>query len=406
MTQEPKFHNVRQRFDDDGVRDVAAAVAEAIQSVEARGPVNLRGRVAITAGSRGIDAIADILAAVVSQVRLRGGDPFIVGAMGSHGGATAEGQQSILAGFGITEESVGCPVSTAMAAVEIGRADSGFRVFADKAAAESDGIIVVGRVKPHSILVGELGSGLLKMLVIGLGKREGADSIHREGLQGNLAPAADLALSKLPVAFGLALVENGLDRLSIVEGVPPREFAAADQRLLEQSRRYLPRLPFDPIDCLIVRQIGKNISGVGMDPNVVGMHRRNGGPPERRIDRIVALDLTPESRGNALGVGMADVITERLHSKMDFEAMKVNALTSNFLWGLKVPLTMPMDRDAVGVGLRGFEATRVRALVIRDTAHLDEMLATAALLEDETDVRLEIDPHPIPLRFAAAGNLL
>jgi hypothetical protein len=285
-----------------------------------------------------------------------------------------------------------------MDVVSLGKAPNGDEVFIDRNAYGAAGIIVVGRVKPHSILTGELGSGLQKMSAIGLGNQRGADAIHVAGVQEHLVPCARHILAHAPVAFGLALVENPRDELALVRGVVPAEFESADRELLAYVRARSPQLPFDPLDVLVVDYIGKDISGAGMDPNVIGMWRRNGGTPDRRISRIVALDLTAQSHGNATGVGMADVITERLRAKIDFKATYMNSITSNFLTGAKVPLTVDSAHEAIGLACRPFAPERLRCVRVRDTAHLEYLLVSRALLEAPGAETLEcVESAPFPL---------
>lgn len=403
----PRFAPVAQRFADDALPDLRAAVAAAFASVAGRHGITAGKRIAITAGSRGIYKIDDITRYVVDEVRALGAEPFIVPAMGSHGGATMAGQLDVLRGYGITEEAMGCPIRATMEAVSLGATPEGYEVFCDKFAAESDGIILLNRVKPHSILVGDTGSGLLKMLAIGLGKHVGADAIHIKGLQEHFLPAARLAAQHAPVALGIALVENSYDKTSRIEAVLPADLEAADLRLLNLSKSYLPSVPFDPLDALLVRFIGKDISGAGLDPNVVGMHRRIGGNPDKSIRRIAALDLTEGSHGNAIGVGMADVITDALKDKIDYEAMYTNALTSDFLWGIKVPVSTPTEQETIALTLRPFPAESARVALIRDTAHLDVLWVSEALLPEAASKEgLEVLGEPRELRFGARGELV
>jgi hypothetical protein len=343
-------------------------------------------RVAITAGSRGIANIPDILSAVAREVRHLQGHPFIVAAMGSHGGATSAGQRAVLQGYGITEEQVGCPVVCDMDTVCLGHTDAGVAVYCDCAAYEADAIILVNRVKPHSILTGDQGSGLIKMAGVGLGNATGADAIHALGIEQHLLPVARMVLARAPVKLGIALVENSYDQTWKIEGIPVANIEAADRRLLAEARALLPVIPFDPIDVLIINEIGKNFSGTGMDPNVIGMHRRIGGPAQRQIRRIVALDLSPESHGNAHGVGMADIVTQTLRDKIDWHTTYTNGLTSDFLSGGKLPLTCATPQEAVMLALKPFPAEQARIVRIRDTAHLEDMWVSAALLAGLPDL--------------------
>jgi hypothetical protein len=377
----PPLAHIRQHFEMDHIADVSAAV---VRELGRYAPAAIRPgmRVAITAGSRGIANIPEIIATVVHEVRRLGAEPFVVAAMGSHGGATSAGQRAVLSGYGITEERVGCPIIADMETVCLGHTADGVAAYIDRAAYEADAIIVVNRVKPHSILTGDLGSGLMKMTGIGLGNAIGADSIHLLGVEQHLLPVARLVLEQAPVALGLAIVENARDETWQIACVPPAEMEAADRRLLAEARRLLPTIPFDPIDVLIVEMMGKNFSGTGMDPNVIGMHRRIGGPARRDIRRIVVLDLSPESHGNAHGIGMADIVTARLCQRIDWNATYTNGLTADFLGGGKLPLTCPGAREAIELALKPFPAEQARVVWIHDTAHLEELWISPVLLAD------------------------
>lgn len=400
----PHLAHVRQRWIDDGIDDIEGAVTRALTEAEFSRRVAPGARVAITVGSRGIDRIAQVVRAMADALRERGAAPFVVAAMGSHGGATAAGQREVLAGYGITEAAVDCDVRCTMEVVELGRTRAGNTVFFDREAFNADAVVVVGRVKPHSILTGDLGSGLLKMTAVGLGNQRGADALHALGLQAHLAETAALVLAHAPIAMGLALVENTFDRIALVRAVVPQDFATADRELLALARRYLPTLPFDPLDVLIVDRIGKDISGAGMDPNVIGMWRRNGGTAERTIRRIVALDLSDASHGNAIGIGMADIVTARLADKMDVDVSLANAMTSDFFAGLKVPVTMPTANDAVALACRTFAPQHARVMRIADTAHLENLWISEALLaEAASDPQIEIVCEPRPMDFARSA---
>ncbi|MDH7571436.1 MAG: hypothetical protein QHJ73_17815, partial [Armatimonadota bacterium] len=357
--------------------------------------------------SRGIDRVDQVLAAAAGAVRAAGGSPFVLAAMGSHGGATEAGQLAVLAGYGVTEQSVGCPVVACTDVRQIALLPGGIPVYCNRMACDADGVLVVNRVKPHTILTGVQGSGLMKMMAVGLGGPRGADTLHQAGLAQYLLPAARAVRDALPVVGGLAVVENSFDRICAVEAVPPQEMESADARLLQRARALFPSIPFDPIDVLVVCRMGKNLSGAGMDPNVIGMHRRLGGVPDRHIDRIAVLDLTAESHGNAIGVGMADVITERLRAKIDWDVTRTNGLTSGFFNGIKLPVALPSDRDAIAACLKGFPPNHVRVVLIRDTAHLDRLWVSAPLASEAAGrERLRVAQHPVPWRFTAGGELV
>src|SRR5579883_2088761 len=397
----PRFFPVAQSVPDDKLDDIAAVLASEFTKLDGR--VRPGMSVAITVGSRGLSRMAEIVALAVSELRKRGAEPFVIPAMGSHGGATAEGQREVLEGYGVTEASAGCPIRSSMETVQVGTTPNGCPVHCDALAYNADGILVFNRVKPHTILRGELGSGLMKMVGIGLGKHAGAAAIHLLDVEKELIPAARLALQHDPVLAGLALVENGLGQAAKVEVVLPEQIEGADKRLLTLARSYLPQLPIEPLDALVVRQMGKNISGTGVDPNVVGMHRRLGGEPDHAIRYVAALDLTEESHGNATGIGMLDLITERLRGKVDWEATAMNCITSGFLGGAKQPLTQRSDRDVFELLVSLLDGP-ARMTLAQDTAHLTTLLLSEALLDEAAaHPRLEITGEAAPLSYDDAG---
>ncbi len=398
--QLPFVARVRQRFDTSRVEDLELAVHVAV--AQAADAIRPGMRVAITAGSRGIAEIARITCYVVAEVRRLGAEPFVVTAMGSHGGATVEGQRDVLASYGITEASMGCPILATMDTVVLGHTDAGVAVHCDLAAYQADAIILLNRVKPHSILTGDMGSGLMKIAAIGLGNHVGAASIHQAGLAQHLLPVARILLEKAPIRLGIAIVENSLDQVCVLEGVLPIAIEAADKRLLSVARRLLPDLPFDDIDVLVIDQIGKNFSGTGMDANVIGMHRRNGGAATRRIARIVALSLSPESHGNANGVGMADIITQDLRDAINWPITWANALTADFLEGLKLPITCATAYDAIALAVRNHDPQQIRLCRIQNTANLAELWVSTALLADvQANPNLEVLDSPHAMVFSS-----
>lgn len=366
-------------------------------------------RVALTAGSRGIAEIPRILAIVVRAVREAGGDPFIVPAMGSHGGATVEGQLEVLQGYGIDEQSIGAPIRATMDTVEFGQTASGATLHQDRHAAEADATIVVARVKAHTSFRSDIESGLCKMLSIGLGKQRGAESVHAHDLPESIKQVASLAIDRSNVALGLALVENASHQIYLVRAVRPAQFHDTDRELLKLSNSLLPRIPFDELDVLIVSELGKNISGTGMDPNVIGMWRRTGDPPTAPLyRRIVVLDVTPESDGNALGIGLADFTTDRLVKKMDLRKSYMNALTADGLVTVRLPLILGSDREAIEVALKSSGANGGGRLVwIRNTLALAEMFISEALVREAAQSgALELLDEPRPLNFDEDGNLM
>jgi hypothetical protein len=400
----PRFFPVRQRVPTDAIADLDRVLAEQFARLDGR--VRPGMRVAITVGSRGLARMREIVAGAVADLRRRGAEPFIVPAMGSHGGATAEGQREVLASYGVTEESVGCPIRSSMETVQVGTTPGGCPVYCDALAFASDGILLFNRVKPHTILRGDLGSGLMKMAAIGLGKHAGAAAIHQHDLQKEVIPAARIALANEPILAGLALVENGLGQPARLELLLPDEIEEGDKRLLRLARGYLPQLPIEPLDALIVRRIGKNISGTGVDPNVVGMHRRLGGEPDRQVRYLGALDLTDESHGNATGVGMLDAITLRLREKIDPEATAMNCITSGWLAGARLPISVTSDRALIELFV-GLLDHPPRITIADDTAHLERLLLSEPLLDEaRRHERLTILGEPAPLEFSPDGTLL
>jgi hypothetical protein len=404
----PRFCVVRQALPSDQVNDVAAAVRNELQRIGLARRIKRGGSLAITAGSRGIADIPLVIRTVADVVREAGAEPFVVPAMGSHGGATVEGQRHVLAEYGITEQTVGAPIRATMDTVELGRLPSGALVHMDANAAAADATIVVNRVKAHTAFRGEIESGLCKMAAIGLGKAVGAEQIHAYGLRESIPAAASLVLQKANIVAGLALVENAAHQLAVVRATAPEGFLQTDRDLLVTANTYLPRVPFDRLHLLVVGWLGKNISGSGMDYNVVGMWRRMGGEHSPDFERIVVLDITPESDGNGLGVGIADFTTRRLYDKLDLPKMYLNGLTSSALEAIKIPIVLDSDREALQVALHSTgHGSDARVAIIRSTLDLDELLVSEALLHEvEANPRLEIAGPQQELEFSPADDRL
>ena len=364
-------------------------------------------RIALTAGSRGISHIEDILAACVATLRSLGAEPFVVPAMGSHGGATAEGQVEVLAGYGVTEERVGAPILATMDVVEVGRTDAGVPVYMDRLAWEADGVLVCGRVKSHTAFKAPIESGLCKMLAVGLGKQRGAETMHASGLAHTIPVAARVSLNTGKVVLGLAIVENASDEPYRIEAVAPAQFQEADRTLLEVSNSLLPRIPFDRLDVLVVDWIGKNISGSGMDPNVIGMWRRLGGERMPDYKRIVVRDVTPESHGNAIGIGWADFTTRRLVDSIDRAAMEMNCITANAPDVARVPIATATDREAIELAIKTAAITAPARLArVHSTLRLEELYVSEALLDEARhNPAIEVLDEPAPMAFDDTGRL-
>ncbi len=403
----PRFAAVRQLLPSDRVADVPGTVTAELRRVGLHDRLGPGKRVAITAGSRGIASIATVLRTVVDVVRATGAEPFVVPAMGSHGGATPEGQRLVLSEYGITEQSVGAPVRATMDTVQLGQLDNGATVHFDANAAAADATIVVNRVKAHTAFRAEIESGLCKMTAVGLGKQRGAEQMHGHSLKDSIPAAAALSLQKANVVGGLALVENASHDLAVIRAAAPADFHAVDRELLKLANGYLPRVPFDHLHLLVVCWMGKNISGSGMDYNVIGMWRRLGGEPIPDFERVGVLDLTDESDGNGLGVGIADFTTRRLYEKLDLQKMYMNGLTANALAAIKIPIVLDDDRQLMQVAMhsvgRGPDA---RVAIIRSTLDLEELWVSESLLpEVEANTRLSLVGDVRELAFDGKGLL-
>ena len=418
----PNFQLVRQNFPRPRVTNIPTAVAQALHTIDNRIPDLQQKRVAITAGSRGISEIATILAALVTSLQERGAQPFIVPAMGSHGGGTAEGQRSMLAELGISEASMGVPIISSLDTVELGRLPNGMPVFIDRHAAEADAIVIVNRVKPHTDFVGDYESGLAKMAAIGLGKLRGADTLHRYGVDGlaHLMPAAArLICQQSPVIFGLASIENAFHEVAEIAAIAPEGIAGPQERdLLKLAYQLMPRFPFPEIDVLIVDEMGKNISGVGMDPKVIGRVKVHGVPDlaDCSIRTIAVLRLTPEAHGNASGIGLADVTTRQLVGQIDFDATYLNCITSG-ITGIQrsfLPMVAPTDKAAIETALRvcgRSDIQEARVVRIKNTLSLSEMMVSNALVENLPNLAvssagfaLSFDPYDNLLPFSTTSN--
>lgn len=379
--------------------------------------VALDERVAITAGSRGIANMPAIVRACGEAIREFGGDPFVMPAMGSHGGATADGQRDVLTSYGITRDGVGMPIISSMEVQEIGCVDD-MPVYMSTTALEADHVLLLNRVKPHTDFRGPIESGLAKICAIGLGKQRGAQTIHSYGTRGlvELMPrAARCIIEKTgKILGGLAILENPRDETADVQFVEAEGIGAAEEQALQQlARRMIGRLPFDHLDVLVVDEMGKSISGTGMDTNVIGRMFVPGVAEDERpkVTAIIVLDLTEESHGNAVGLGLADFTTEQLVSKVDWQATYMNGYTSGtggLLRG-RLPTVLKNDRAAIATAIRMCgqpDPGRLRLARIRNTLRVAEVQFSPSLLEDAEAARIEVTGSPKPIEFDAAGRLL
>jgi hypothetical protein len=408
------MYRVQQRLYDRVLVDLDShVIGEVVRGLQDR--VRPNQRIAIAVGSRGVANIARIARGIAEGIRRVGGQPFIVPAMGSHGGGTAEGQVEILDSLGVTKAFTRCPIVSSMDVVQIGSTDDGTPVFLDRNAAGADGIVVVNRVKRHTDFHGDLESGLMKLLCIGLGKKAQADLVHSYGAPGlkKYVPlVARVTLARAPILLGLAALENGYEETAELVALAPAEIEDSEKALLRQHKQRYPMLPIDQLDLLIVDQIGKDVSGTGMDTNVIGRIRIDGQPEPRRpkIRTIVALSLTEASHGNAVGVGLADLISRGLRDAIDGEAMAVNVITSGFLERGKVPITLESDRLAIETALSRLPPeSRRRPSVARilDTLHVGEFdvsEAVASQLRGRSG--LTVAETGAPLGFDVTGQIL
>jgi hypothetical protein len=385
------FNRVHVRLDEPSLPDVAARVDEALAECGVR--LTPGTDVAIAVGSRGITDLVVVVGRVAAWVRAQSARPFLVSAMGSHGGATGEGQRAVIEGYGLTKATLGFELRSSMEVIELPNDDCPLPVFTDAEAARASATIVVNRVKPHTDFHGPYESGLVKMTAIGLGNRVQAELLHAHGTRGlrELTPrVAHQVLKHGNVALGLAIIENALEQTMVVEAVPNNKILEAEPRLLELARAHLPRLPVDELDVLVVDRMGKDISGVGMDTNVIGRIMIHGEPdaPRPRITMIACHHLTEASHGNACGMGLADVITKAFADAIDHEVTRTNIITSGFLLRGKLPLVADDDRHAWELCLRGagvVDPSSVRAMRIVDTLHCADAWVSDALLADVTN---------------------
>jgi hypothetical protein len=409
---------VRQKISSPKTKDYVLSIRDELRRKNLHNKIKLGWKIAITAGSRGIAHYPEILATVVDEVRRAGGKPFLVPTMGSHGGATPEGQLQVLKSLGITSETVGAPIHSSMEVDEIGRLDNNTPVYVDRIALKADGVIVVGRVKPHTDFKGKIESGLMKMMTVGLGKQKGAEIIHgyqSEGYHKLIPAAAKLIMKKAPILLGLAIVENTYHEIAIVKALGPSEIEQEEMKLLEKAKELLARLPFKEIDILIIDEIGKDISGEGMDTNVTGRFWLPGesDPKAPKIKKIIVLDLSEGTHGNAIGIGLADITTKKAITKMNYDTTFVNCLTAGSTETGKIPVFLPNDRDAIATALRTcgpIDPRKAKVVRIKNTLELErfwisESLAEIVKSDRKLLERIEFLSEPREMQFDVLGTL-
>lgn len=416
MVEFPRMFRVRQSWPRPRIDDIAAAVAARLERLELGQKIRPGQTVAITAGSRGIAQIALVLRSVADHLRRLGAEPFLVPAMGSHGGGTAAGQLRVLESYGITESFCGCPIRAGMETVVVAQAEQGFPIHFDRHAHAADHVFICGRVKPHTMLAGKFQSGLVKMLLIGLGKKNGAQTYHRAMLDFGFdafAPAvARRLIRECRVVGGLAVLENAYDEVAELVALAPEEFEPREPALLRQASEWMPRLPFDSVDVLVIDEIGKNVSGSGLDTNVVGrkFNDHAAAPDERpKVRRIIVRGLTAATHGNAVGIGIAEFCKTSVIEQMDRQSTWLNGLTAGHVSAAMQPLHYATDRELLEAAMSTLglvEPPNARLMWIKNTLDLAEVACSTAYLDEAkrgTDLQILAPPAPLPLD--SAGNL-
>ena len=410
----PKMFKVKQVFPRPKIEpeEIPGIIESLLSQEKFSSKVKPGMRIAITAGSRGIANVALTTKCIADFVRSRGAHPFIVPAMGSHGGATAEGQRAILEGYGITEDYVGCPIISSMEVKKIGVNEEGMDVFIDKNAAESDGIILGCRIKPHTAFRGPYESGIMKMMAIGLGKQHGAEVCHEAGFK-NMAkyvPMFGRAIIKnAPILFAVPTIENAYDETCKIIAVNADEIIEKEPPLLQEAFANMPRILVDSCDVLVVDQIGKNFSGDGMDPNITGTFCTPYATGGIRSQRVCVLDLSPETHGNGIGLGYSSATTKRVFDQLDLSSMYPNAITCTVLGGVRIPIVMESDREAIQVCIRTcneIDKKNPRVVRIPNSLHIEHIMLSESYYEEaKNNPNLIIESEPEYLPFDEDGNL-
>ena len=411
----PQMYRIRQKFDDTRIEKIGETVKTELAKLSLHS-IQPGQRVAIAAGSRGIANLADVLKAIIEFVKSFDANPFVFPAMGSHGGATAEGQLAVLEKLGVTESYLKAPIISAMDVAEIARTADDVPVFVDKKALTADHIVVVNRVKSHTKFKAPIESGLMKMMAIGMGKLKGAGLYHKAAIQYTfpkiIVDAARLVIENAPILCGIGLVENGYGQTAVIAAMKPQDIESREKELLVQSKKMMAKLPFNAIDLLIVDEMGKDISGIGIDPNVTGRNRDLLGnfPHPAEVKRLFVRDLTDKSKGNAIGIGLADLTTCRLVHKIDAAATYKNAITGISIEKAAVPMHFDTDREAIEVALGStglILPEKSRIVRIQNTNRL-EMVEVSEAYAQELDQRAELQviDGPVPMMFDSANNLV
>ena len=413
----PKMFHAVQEFKKDRIEPerIPALVYEQLSRPEISRTVKPGMEIAITAGSRGVANVDVITKAIVDFCKEKGAKPFIVPAMGSHGGATPEGQLEVLAGFNITEETMGCPIRSSMETVLLGYSKYGKPVYQDKNAHEADGIILSCRIKPHNAFRGKYESGVLKMLVVGLGKQKGAESVHSDGMDNmarNIPANGRVALENSKILFAIPCVENAYDETALIEAIPTDQIFDREPELLKIASSNMPSILVGEADVLVVNEMGKNYSGTGVDPNISGTWSNDYVSGGLKVKRTCFLDLTDCSHGNANGMGLASVITARMFEKLDLNKIYMNSFTSTVLKSAMMPPVVANDREAIQACIRTanrIDRDHVRMVRIKNTLHIGEIMLSESYYEDVVNGKypgLTAVSEPAELLFDEEGNLV
>lgn len=408
------FSLVSQNFDSRNskkIKDVKGTIYEEFNNVNTEELITPDMKVGITVGSRGIANIVTIIKTICNYVREKGGKPFIIPAMGSHGGASAQGQLDVLNELGITEGTMDCPIESSMEVVQLGTTESGVPVYFDKFAYSLDGIVVVNRIKPHTDFDAEIESGLTKMIAVGLGNEMGCSTMHAYGLSKSIPESAKISMGKANILMGLGIIENSKDETYKLKALLPEDFEVEERKLLIEAKNIVPKLPVDNLDILVVEEIGKMISGTGMDTKVIGRIKIQGeeDPLNPKIKKIVVLNLAKNSYGNALGIGLADITTKKLLDSIDFDATYANIIATAFLERGKIPIVSSDDRNAITIGVNtvgNIDPKDIKIGIIKNTLDLQEMYLSDGALKEIDRSRIEVIEKDIKLSFDEDGNLI
>lgn len=412
----PKMYRIKQKLPNYRIENIAEVIAEQLNDNKINHLIKPGMSIAVAVGSRGIRQLYQVVETVIAELKKKKAIPFIVPAMGSHGGATPEGQKRVLESYGITEKDLKVQIKSSMEVVEIGKSETGNPIFFDKNALSADGVIPINRIKVHTDFRGETESGLIKMLVIGLGKHKGATAIHNLGFENfhKLLPIyGNIVLQKAPILFGIALVEDAFENLSKIQALLPSEIIERERILLKESKEMMAKISIPNIELLIIDEIGKDISGNGLDPNIIGRYRgkQQNDLVAPVVERIIILGLTKKTLGNACGIGYADITVKNLVDKIDFPVTYTNAITAGDVYDVKIPVVMNSEKDAIALGVKmsNFQfPNEAKVVFIKNTLDIEEIMVSESIFKNiENDKNFDISSSvPLEMLFDREGRLL